>query len=94
MEVSAIVVKRTVLFCWLDLPSLAIVVSLQSVEFILVVPMLVTPGSIAHLSVYQFDQVLAIEAAAAGGRSWMCLSVASRSGPGGGVFGGAGGGVG
>lgn len=49
----------------LSLLSLAIVVSLQAVGIILVVAMLVTPGSIAHLWTDRFDRMLAIAVAAA-----------------------------
>ncbi|NJM36615.1 MAG: metal ABC transporter permease [Akkermansiaceae bacterium] len=49
----------------LGLVSLAIVVSLQAVGIILVVAMLVTPGSIAHLWTDRFDQMLIIAVAAA-----------------------------
>jgi ABC-type Mn2+/Zn2+ transport system permease subunit len=49
----------------LGLLSLAIVVSLQAVGIILVVAMLVTPGSIAHLWTDRFDRMLAIAVAAA-----------------------------
>jgi ABC-type Mn2+/Zn2+ transport system permease subunit len=49
----------------LTLLSLAIVVSLQAVGIILVVAMLVTPGSIAHLWTDRFDRMLAIAVAAA-----------------------------
>lgn len=51
----------------LSLLSLAIVVSLQTVGIILVVAMLVTPGSIAHLWTDRFDRMLAIAVAAATG---------------------------
>ena len=51
----------------LGLLSLAIVVSLQAVGIILVVAMLVTPGSIAHLWTDRFDRMLAIAVAAATG---------------------------
>ena len=44
----------------LGLISLAIVVSLQAVGVILVVAMLITPGSIAHLWTDRFDRMLAI----------------------------------
>lgn len=44
----------------LSLLSLAIVVSLQAVGIILVVAMLVTPGSIAHLWTDRFDRMLVI----------------------------------
>jgi ABC-type Mn2+/Zn2+ transport system permease subunit len=49
----------------LTLLSLAIVVSLQAVGIILVVAMLVTPGSIAPLWTDRFDRMLAIAVAAA-----------------------------
>jgi manganese/iron transport system permease protein len=49
----------------LGLLSLAIVVSLQAVGIILVVAMLVTPGSIAHLWTDRFDRMLWIAVAAA-----------------------------
>ncbi len=49
----------------LSLLSLAIVVSLQAVGIILVVAMLITPGSIAHLWTDRFDRMLAIAVAAA-----------------------------
>jgi len=51
----------------LSLLSLAIVVSLQAVGIILVVAMLVTPGSIAHLWTDRFDRMLAIAVVAAVG---------------------------
>jgi ABC-type Mn2+/Zn2+ transport system permease subunit len=51
----------------LSLLSLAIVVSLQTVGIILVVAMLITPGSIAHLWTDRFDRMLAIAVAAATG---------------------------
>lgn len=51
----------------LGLLSLAIVVSLQAVGIILVVAMLVAPGSIAHLWTDRFDRMLAIAVAAATG---------------------------
>jgi ABC-type Mn2+/Zn2+ transport system permease subunit len=51
----------------LTLLSLAIVVSLQAVGIILVVAMLVTPGSIAHLWTDRFDRMLAIAVVAAVG---------------------------
>jgi ABC-type Mn2+/Zn2+ transport system permease subunit len=47
--------------------SLAIVVSLQVVGIILVVAMLVTPGSIAHLWTDRFDKMLQIAVASATG---------------------------
>ncbi len=46
----------------LSLLSLAIVVSLQAVGIILVIAMLVTPGSIAHLWTDRFDRMLVIAA--------------------------------
>jgi ABC-type Mn2+/Zn2+ transport system permease subunit len=49
----------------LGLLSLAIVVSLQAVGIILVVAMLVTPGSIAHLWTDRFDRMLLIAVASA-----------------------------
>jgi ABC-type Mn2+/Zn2+ transport system permease subunit len=49
----------------LCLLSLAIVVSLQAVGIILVVAMLVTPGSIAHLWTDRFDRMLLIAVSAA-----------------------------
>lgn len=49
----------------LSLLSLAIVVSLHAVGIILVVAMLVTPGSIAHLWTDRFDRMLVIAVAAA-----------------------------
>ena len=51
----------------LALLSLAIVVALQAVGIILVVAMLVTPGSIAHLWTDRFDRMLVIAIAAAVG---------------------------
>lgn len=51
----------------LGLLSLAIVVSLQAVGIILVVAMLVTPGSIAHLWTDRFDRMLMIAVTAAVG---------------------------
>jgi manganese/iron transport system permease protein len=51
----------------LGLLSLAIVVSLQVVGIILVVAMLVTPGSIAHLWTDRFDKMLQIAVASATG---------------------------
>lgn len=51
----------------LGLLSLAIVISLQAVGIILVVAMLVTPGSIAHLWTDRFDRMLAIASASAVG---------------------------
>ena len=51
----------------LALLSLAIVVALQAVGIILVVAMLVTPGSIAHLWTDRFDRMLVIAIASAVG---------------------------
>ena len=51
----------------LSLLSLAIVVSLQAVGIILVVAMLVTPGSIAHLWTDRFDRMLVIAVGSAVG---------------------------
>lgn len=51
----------------LGLLSLAIVVSLQAVGIILVVAMLVTPGSIAHLWTDRFDRMLQIAVISATG---------------------------
>jgi manganese/iron transport system permease protein len=51
----------------LSLLSLAIVVALHAVGIILVVAMLVTPGSIAHLWTDRFDRMLGIAVAAATG---------------------------
>lgn len=51
----------------LGLLSLAIVVSLQAVGIILVVAMLVTPGSIAHLWTDRFDRMLLIAVSSAVG---------------------------
>lgn len=51
----------------LGLLSLAIVVSLQAVGIILVVAMLVTPGSIAHLWTDRFERMLQIAVASATG---------------------------
>jgi ABC-type Mn2+/Zn2+ transport system permease subunit len=51
----------------LALLSLAIVISLQAVGIILVVAMLVTPGSIGHLWTDRFDRMLVIAVAAAAG---------------------------
>jgi len=54
----------------LSLLSLAIVASLQAVGIILVIAMLVTPGSIAHLWTDRFDRMLVLSAAAAVGSTW------------------------
>lgn len=51
---------RFLSYLLLGLLSLAIVVSLQAVGIILVVAMLVTPGSIAHLWTDRFDRMLQI----------------------------------
>ena len=51
----------------LGLLALAIVVSLQAVGIILVVAMLVTPGSIAHLWTDRFDRMLLVAVSAAVG---------------------------
>ena len=56
---------RLLNYLLLGLLSLAIVVSLQAVGIILVVAMLVTPGSIAHLWTDRFDRMLLIAVAAA-----------------------------
>ncbi|MES2921679.1 MAG: metal ABC transporter permease [Verrucomicrobiota bacterium] len=56
---------RLLNYLLLGLLSLAIVVSLQAVGIILVVAMLVTPGSIAHLWTDRFDRMLVIAVAAA-----------------------------
>lgn len=57
--------ERFLNYMLLVLLSLAIVVSLQAVGIILVVAMLVTPGSIAHLWTDRFDRMLCIAVAAA-----------------------------
>lgn len=57
--------ERFLNYLLLGLLSLAIVVSLQAVGIILVVAMLVTPGSIAHLWTDRFDRMLVIAVAAA-----------------------------
>jgi manganese/iron transport system permease protein len=57
--------ERFLNYLLLALLSLAIVVSLQAVGIILVVAMLVTPGSIAHLWVDRFDRMLGVAVAAA-----------------------------
>jgi manganese/iron transport system permease protein len=56
---------RLLNYLLLALLSLAIVVSLQAVGIILVVAMLVTPGSIGHLWTDRFDRMLAIAVSAA-----------------------------
>ena len=58
---------RFLRYLLLGLLSLAIVVSLQAVGIILVVAMLVTPGSIAHLWTDRFDRMLLTAVAAAVG---------------------------
>ncbi len=62
--------ERFLNYLLLGLLSLAIVVSLQSVGIILVVAMLVTPGSIAHLWVDRFDRMLAVATASAVSSTW------------------------
>ncbi|MES2437916.1 MAG: metal ABC transporter permease [Verrucomicrobiota bacterium] len=62
--------ERFLNYLLLGLLSLAIVVSLQAVGIILVVAMLVTPGSIAHLWTDRFDRMLLIAVAAAVGSTW------------------------
>ena len=51
---------RVLNYLLLGLLSLAIVVSLQTVGIILVIAMLVTPGSIAHLWTDRFDRMIGI----------------------------------
>lgn len=63
--------ERFLNYLLLGLLSLAIVVSLQAVGIILVVAMLVTPGSIAHLWTDRFDRMLLIAVTAA-----VCSTVA------------------
>ena len=63
----------------LGLLSLAIVVSLQAVGIILVVAMLVTPGSIAHLWTDRFDRMLLIAVVAAVAPPWRGFSSATTS---------------
>jgi ABC-type Mn2+/Zn2+ transport system permease subunit len=58
---------RLLNYLLLGLLSLAIVVSLQAVGIILVVAMLVTPGSIAHLWTDRFDRMLLVAVLAAVG---------------------------
>ena len=67
--------ERFLNYLLLGLLSLAIVVSLQSVGIILVVAMLVTPGSIAHLWVDRFDRMLAVAAGAAVGSTWVGIFI-------------------
>ena len=57
--------ERFLNYLLLALLSLAIVVSLQTVGIILVIAMLVTPGSIAHLWTDRFDRMILIAVAAA-----------------------------
>ena len=59
----------------LGLLSLAIVASLQAVGMILVVAMLVTPGSIAHLWVDRFDRMLAVATVAAVSSTWVGIFI-------------------
>ena len=59
----------------LGLLSLAIVASLQAVGMILVVAMLVTPGSIAHLWVDRFDRMLAVATVAAVSSTWIGIFI-------------------
>ncbi|NQX02441.1 metal ABC transporter permease [bacterium] len=59
--------ERFLNYLLLGLLSLAIVISLQTVGIILVVAMLVTPGSIAHLWTDRFDRMLGIAVVAAVG---------------------------
>lgn len=56
---------RVLNYLLLGLLSLAIVVSLQTVGIILVIAMLVTPGSIAHLWTDRFDRMIGIAVVAA-----------------------------
>lgn len=67
--------ERFLNYLLLGLLSLAIVVSLQSVGIILVVAMLVTPGSIAHLWVDRFDRMLAVAVAAAVSSTWVGIFI-------------------
>ena len=67
--------ERFLNYLLLGLLSLAIVVSLQSVGIILVVAMLVTPGSIAHLWVDRFDRMLAVAAASAVSSTWVGIFI-------------------
>ncbi len=57
--------ERLLSYLLLALISMAIVVSLQAVGIILVIAMLVTPGSIAHLWTDRFDRMLGIAVLAA-----------------------------
>ena len=67
--------ERFLNYLLLGLLSLAIVVSLQSVGIILVVAMLVTPGSTAHLWVDRFDRMLAVAAASAVSSTWVGIFI-------------------
>ncbi len=67
--------ERFLNYLLLGLLSLAIVVSLQSVGIILVVAMLVTPGSIAHLWVSRFDRMLVVAVAAAVSSTWVGIFI-------------------
>jgi manganese/iron transport system permease protein len=59
----------------LGLLSLAIVVSLQAVGIILVIAMLVTPGSIAHLWTDRFDRMLQIAVGSATGSTLLGIFI-------------------
>ncbi len=61
---------RFLSYLLLGLLSLAVVVSLQAVGIILVVAMLVTPGSIAHLWTDRFDRMLLVAVVAAVASTW------------------------
>jgi manganese/iron transport system permease protein len=67
--------ERFLNYLLLGLLSLAIVVSLQSVGIILVVAMLVTPGSIAHLWVDRFDRMLAVATVSAVSSTWVGIFI-------------------
>lgn len=67
--------ERFLNYLLLGLLSLAIVVSLQAVGIILVVAMLVTPGSIAHLWTDRFDRMLLIAVVAAVGSTIMGIFI-------------------
>jgi manganese/iron transport system permease protein len=62
---------RFLSYLLLGLLSLAVVVSLQAVGIILVVAMLVTPGSTAHLWTDRFDRMLLISVSTAVGSTWI-----------------------
>lgn len=66
---------RFLTYLLLGLLSLAVVVSLQAVGIILVVAMLVTPGSIAHLWTDRFDRMLWIAVVAAVCSTWAGIFV-------------------